>query len=176
MTDNNSIWVWVVLVLLAASLGFAGYKADEERGTRYREQQAIGLGLGCTEDYPIPASDNSTGEAACYRSTACDFWKRPSCKGLTLDARYLAVWNELEDRRDVLETRHGWFTGAAILIGYFVVGWLFHSLVVAVVSRFVLPKWALLVALAINLATMNGVGVVRAIVGLLKLPPRTAEA
>jgi len=40
--------------------------------------------------------------------------------------------------------------------------------------RFVAPKWALLGTLGVDLATMNAVGVVRAIIGLLKLPPHAA--
>jgi hypothetical protein len=41
--------------------------------------------------------------------------------------------------------------------------------------RFMMLKWALLAALAVDVVTMNAVGAIRAIAGLLKLPSREAE-
>jgi len=123
----RTLLVCGIVLLLAVGFGLAADRADKERRALYGEQQSLGLKVGCNDDYPIPAS-NQKGEAGCWARSSCSFWRHPSCDGLALDAGYLSAWEELEERRDVLESQTVWFAGIAILVGYAVLGWFAHGL------------------------------------------------
>ncbi len=164
----------LALIFLTAVFGVIAYQADQERSGLYLDQETLGLKFGCSEEYPIPASKDGD-KPACYRGTACNFFGHPSCTGLSLDPAWVAAWGKLQARRDSLEIRQIAFAAGAFLLGYIVLGWHVHSLVLALMLRFLLLKWALLAALAMDVVTMNAVGAVRAIAGLLKLPSREPE-
>lgn len=59
------------------------------------------------------------------------------------------------------------------LLVYLAVGWYLYGIIFAVLRRFLLNKWSLLASLGTSVLTVNAVGVVRAVRGLLELPPRT---
>lgn len=162
------------LAFVAVAFGIVAYQIDQKETHLRRDQQTLGFRFGCTTDFPIPGSSDFTGEAGCYTSAACSVWGRPSCTGFTLDSKYLATWDALEEQRDNLRSKRVASTAIAILSGYLVVAWYLHSLLLAILRRFMFPKWALLVAFIVNVITMNVVGAVRAIVGLLRVPPVVA--
>ena len=53
---------------------------------------------------------------------------------------------------------------------YIVGGWYLYTLVLVIMRRFLVLKWALLVTFLLLFITLNVVGVIRSIVGLLELP------
>jgi hypothetical protein len=166
-----------LLTVLALGFGLvfalAAYRNSEEASELYGKIERLGVSYGCDTEYSIPARDNETGVAACYKSAACDLWADPpTCAGLTLHSKWLAARKQLEDKRAAAASREARHAAAAGVLGYLLVGWYFHSLLLAVLLRFMLLKWALLSALALDAVTINVVGVIRALVGLLKLPTR----
>ena len=62
------------------------------------------------------------------------------------------------------------FQVLAFLNGYLVIGWYVHSLLYALLLRHLRNEWALLVTLVLDALSMNLVGTIRSIVGILRLP------
>jgi hypothetical protein len=163
-------------VVVTALGGWVAYDASESRSALYREQERIGLQLGCTDEYPIPATNNGTGKAACYKSHACSLYITSTCDGLTVDPRFVVQWKRLDAERSALDTRVICALAVSLALGYLVVGWYVHEIVLGIARRFMLPKWALLTSLGIAAVMTNAIGVVRAIHSLLKLPAHERAA
>jgi hypothetical protein len=165
-----------LLLVASTALATVAFQADNHHDALWTEQDRLGLRFGCSEEYPIPASAKP-GEWACYKREACDLWSHPpTCSRLTMHPEWFAAWKDLQAQRDSLGTRTSTCGVLAFLLGYLVVGWYAHSLVLAILLRFMLRKWALLVSVAVDAGMINAVGVIRAITGLLKLPPHESAA
>jgi hypothetical protein len=163
----------VLALIFGLVFALAAYSSSQEVSELYAAAERLGLNYGCSTEYLIPASDNKTGVAACYKSEACNLWEDPpTCVGLTPHSKWLAARQELTDKRVAVDARQARYGAAAFVLGYVLVGWYFHSLLLAVLLRFMLLKWALLSALALDALTINVVGSIRALVGLLRLPTR----
>jgi hypothetical protein len=95
----------------------------------------------------------------------------PTCdRGLTLNPAFLVKWTKLRELADSLRDRSLACAVIAMAIGYLLVGGYVHSIVLGIARRFLVSKWALLAALGVAAATVNAVGIARAVQALLKLP------